>query len=244
MSKHKLTDVISEIAGIPVDSFSIIDQPLDIHVQMEYWEAMGKIDEELDSKELLSQKEQLFDADFAIESKKKLLSKLSMLPEVSAFRAIERYSQNPDSELKDWSLLAVQQSKTLLRNSLLNNNQLIISTGLGGKGTKLRYFVVLIAQKEKPFTELNQHIVTSEFEYILPKYEGELETVEFEDNLAAAKLLIPLSEPVQDIVKEILNKCNELGNFLENNFVVTNIKEMPFDEIREMLNENDFTPLD
>ncbi len=48
-------------------------------------------------------------------------------------------------------MLAFQENKMLLESSLLDENQILISTGLGGKGMKLRYFTVMQTFDRKGF---------------------------------------------------------------------------------------------
>jgi hypothetical protein len=55
--------------------------------------------------------------------------------------------------LKDWAALSLQESRMTLESSLLDENQVIISTGLGGKAKKLRYFAVIAAKRRENFSE-------------------------------------------------------------------------------------------
>jgi hypothetical protein len=73
----------------------------------------------------------------------------------------------------------------LLQSKFLDENQVFISTGLGGKGSKLRYFVVLVNSFDK-YDKLQQKLIKTELDFFLKKHDAELEQVRF-----CRKLLFP-----------------------------------------------------
>ena len=127
----------------------------------------------------------------------------------------------------------------LIESKLLDENKVLISTGLGGKGFKLRYFVVLFSKDEKEFGPFQQKIIRNELTYAIKKVNGELEEITFHDHLATVISVIPLHVSVQDLFYNIIDECNILGNFLNSNYIITNLKILTLDEIHEILAEND-----
>jgi len=91
-----------------------------------------------------------------------MLVKLASINSVEAFRTIERYLKEPNHSLRDWAKLAFQESKLLLESKLLDENQVLISTGLGGKGMKLRYFTVILSDTGENLTKIQKKIINSE----------------------------------------------------------------------------------
>ena len=142
------------------------------------------------------------------------------------------------NDIHKWAVLALQESRMLLESSLLDENQVFISTGLGGKGSKLRYFIVLLSNTNNEFSEVHRKIIKSEFEFILKNYDAEVEKINFKHNFSTILCLIPLNISIQNVFEEIIKECNQYGNFLKSNFIVTNVKILSVKEISEFLEKN------
>lgn len=226
---------IQELLGNFKGSYSVLQEQVDIDVQLEYFEASKKYRKAKSNKEALSQIDDLFLTDTDSERKKQLLILLASVDEVEAFRAIEKYRNAPDPGLKDWATLALQESRILLESSFLDENKVFISTGLGGKGDKLRYFVVFIAKKGVELNDLQKRIIKNELKYVFNKYDSEIEDASYSDHYATVKAIIPLNVSLNTLFTEIIDECNELGDFLHSNVIVTNVKELTNDEINDYL---------
>jgi hypothetical protein len=57
----------------------------------------------------------------------------------------------------------------------------------------------------------------------------------FSGSLATMTTTIPLKVIIKQIFTEAIAECNLYGNFLISNFIITNVKELSFDEIRKYL---------
>ena len=170
MDQDNLYDKIQDILGNLHGNFNILEEQIDIEIQLEYFETSKNIKKLFDKKEALNNMESLFADTLSIEEKKSLLIKLASIDKVEAFRIIERYILSPDPLLKDWATLALQESRMLLESIFLDQNQIFISTGLGGKGKKLRYFIVFLAKINSEFGEIQKKILKTEIEYFFTKY--------------------------------------------------------------------------
>lgn len=235
--EENIYDKIQEIFGQFPDNLNILEESINIDLQMEYFEYSKKIKKDLISSKILSAKDQLFDLEKTVSSRKKLLVQLASVEEVEAYRTIEKYLHNPDPELRDWAMLAFQESRMLLQSKFLDENQVFISTGLGGKGSSLRYFVVLIAKEVVSFTDLQKKIIRNEFDFTLKKYQGELENIGFEENFATLMTIVPIKVSIRDIFKEAIGESNQYGDFLKANFIVTNVKKLSLDEIKDFIHK-------
>ena len=116
------------------DNFSVLEEQIDVELQMEYYKYGKQISREESSVEVLSRKDDLFRQDVPLDDKKNLLVLLAAVNEVEAFRAIENYVKKPDEGLHDWAVLALQESRMVIHSMLLDEQQVFISTGLGGLG--------------------------------------------------------------------------------------------------------------
>lgn len=233
--EENIYDKIQEIFGQVPENLNILEESINIELQMEYFEFSKKIKKNLVTENVLKSKDQLFQKELAVSARKKLLVQLASVEEVDAYRTIEKYLKEPDPELKEWAILAFQESRMLLQSKFLDENQVFISTGLGGKGSSLRYFVVLISNEDSPFSELQQKIIKNEFEYTLKRNAGEVENLNFEENFATLLTILPIKVSIRDIFKEAISESNQYGNFLKSNFIVTNVKKLNIEEIKDFI---------
>ncbi len=169
MEGENIYDKIQEIFGEVPGTFSILEEKIDIDLQMEYFEFSRTIKKDMDGREVLKRRNQIFDFNKDAGDRKSLFAMLASLEDVSAYRTIEKYLKAGHPELRNWAILALQESRMLLESKLLEESQVFISTGLGGKGSKLRYFVVLIGKEKHGFSDLQKRIIKNEFEDILSK---------------------------------------------------------------------------
>lgn len=225
------------IASLP-ENFSILEEQIDVELQMEYFNYARDIKSKFSSEFVLHHKDDLLNPSVSLEEKKDLLVFLASQEKVEAFRVIEKYAQNPDPELRAWSVLALQESRMVIQSSLMDEQQVYISTGLGGKGQKLRYFVVFIANENVgQFSSSQQKLIHNELEYSLKRHEGVLEEIGFDKDLAEALLLLPVKSDIQKVFSSVINECNEYGNFVRQDIIITNVKRMTKIEIRNFINK-------
>jgi hypothetical protein len=232
---ENLYDKIRELIGKVPENVSIMEDTIDVDLQVEYFEYSKRISTEYDGDWALDQIELLKEDDYPIKGKKQILARLATMEDVSAYRAIEAYASDPDRELREWSILALQESRMHLESHFLEENQVFISTGLGGKENKLRYFVVLIARNREILTSFQKRIIRDEFSYVMKKYDGEIEDFKSSGYLAAMTMLIPIQHPVKDIFTEGINESNQYGDFLRENCIVTNVKKLTFAEVEAFI---------
>jgi len=242
---------IQEFFGGLNNNFSLMEDPVDVGVQMSYFETSGRLRGAIEEKTMLLRKDELFSHDVSPDNKRLLMVQLANVPHPEIYRALESYSKNPDAGLEEWSKLALQENRLLLESELLENRQIFISTGLGGKGHKLRYFVVLINKAGNDLKPFQQKVVQDEMSYALQKYDSELEELSFMPQYTTMRVIVPISSDLTRLFREGIDECNQFGDFLLPDFIVTNMKELSEEEIHEALSGNngpmfddDFPPVD
>jgi len=133
-------------------------------------------------------------------------------------------------------VLALQESRMVIQSSLLGEQQVFISTGLGGKGQNIRYFVAMMhAEANTAFTDTQRKLIESEFRFFLSESEGELEEITFDDHFVTAVFLFPLRQNLHTIFKSFVDECNQFGNFLSEDVIITNVKKLNVEEIEEFI---------
>lgn len=203
---------------------------------MEYFDFSRNIRKDFDPEFVLSREQELYTDEVSLESKRELLVSLASIDKPEAYRIIERFVKVAPNEIKDWAILSLQESRLLLESKLLEENQVFISTGLGGLRGKLRYFIALFSESNSNFSDIQRNLIKSEFDFIFPKFEAEVEKVDFFSNYATIVALIPLNIPVKDPIKSVIDECNNLGNFIKQGFLITNVKILTPFEIESLLN--------
>lgn len=221
------------------DNFSILEEQIDIDVQMKYFELAKKIRSRNLTKECFENREQLFLNDVSKERKREILLSIAAIDDVKAFRTIEKFVGSAEGEIKQWAVLALQESRMLIQSSLLDEQQVFISTGLGGKGQKLRYYVVFINKNQQIILSATQQkLLKDELVFELNQHEGEFETMDFSEGFSTVLVMLPLQTDLKKIFRNIIDECNQYGDFLDDDMIVTNVKVMSRNEIIEMLKQN------
>mgnify|MGYP001819399546 CR=1 FL=1 len=236
MEEHEnLYEKIQEILGGSPGNLKILEQQIDMDLQVEYYEFSRKLRNELDESWAYERIQYLLEPGYSHDVKKEILARLASIEKVDCYRAIESYTEKAEEPLKDWALLALNESRMHLESKIMEESQVFISTGLGGREQKLRYFVVLISKANAELTQTHQMVIQNEFEYILKKFDAELEEVNFSGYLATILLLLPMNFSLKMVFQEAIDECNQYGDFLKDDFIVTNVKTLSFKEIIEFL---------
>jgi hypothetical protein len=237
MNEESLYRKIQEaLENIP-ENFNVLEEQIDVQLQMEYFQFSRKLREEENLSGMIDDAGMLFNPLVEEETRKKILVALASSAEVEAFRTIERFLKNPDPGLKDWAILALQESRMLLQSSLLDEQQVFISTGLGGRGRSLRYFVVFLNKEGSGLTNMQKKLLQDELKYVVEKNEGELEEFQVMLDFTTAMVILPLKAALKDIFRGIIDECNQYGNFLDDDMVITNVKKLNTAEIVEILQQ-------
>lgn len=235
MGDENIYDKLKEIFGGIPGNLSVLEEEIDINLQVEYYEVAKLLRDEMIADDVLRDKENIFEQDISNEDKKSLFVQLASLDNVEAYRTIERYVQDPDKELREWAVLAYQESRMLIESKILNESQVFISTGLGGKDSKLRYFLVFFSNKGKKFNSFQKKVLQNETAFYFKQCNAEIEEIKYFDTFTTLKVVIPLNIPLKNLFKDIILECNQYGDFLMSNFIITNVRCLTEQEIYDFL---------
>lgn len=224
---------IKSILSGSSESMRILEDSINIDVQMEYYKMVSKArgsEEPTNSNpyDLLNNK-------LTPDEAKEYLIRLSGTDDVENYRLIEQYVSIASPELKDWALMALNESRFHMVSSLSDENGVFISTGLGGKSNKLRYFIVFVPNNDGLIAE-QKKLVVDEVNFIFPRYDSEIEKTEILDDFICITTLIPVNVAVNVPIKTVIEECLTLGCSLSDGYIVTNVKELSLEEIRRVIN--------
>jgi hypothetical protein len=227
-----------EYFGFKEGSINILEESIDTDTQVEYFEFSRNYNPEKSEEEIIQDKDMIFDHDIPISKKKSTLVELASLNNIEAYRTIEKYVNHPNIKLYEWACLALQESRLHLESNLLDESKVLITTGLGGKGLKVRYFLVFFTPNGESLSISQQAILTKELKYHLLRSNAIFEDIIFEDCFASVLTMIPLSVNLNGLFHQVIDECNLLGDFLYKDFIITNVKALNPEEIRELLRIN------
>lgn len=224
-------------------NYHILEQRVPVELQMEYFRYSGQVRKD-------RAKEKSEDVDYEIcsmsltdpsiepEVKKYILSLLATSKDVRAYRILEDYVQHPDEEVRDWAYMALMECRISLETVLSDEKQVYISTGLGGKGDKLRFFTLMLSSGGKPFLDYQRKEIERELAYALPQADCEIERLEVCERHVELVFLAPVRADLRAIIKGVINECNQYGNPLSGTFTITNVKELTPQEIADIIDKN------
>jgi hypothetical protein len=220
------------------DSFSIIDKAIDLSIQEEYFSFSETIDfDNVDSEEILTESDKLFDRHTPIEAKKRILIFLAHLRTPESCKILEKYLKISEGNLRDWAALSLKECGAFLESVLLQEEGGLISTGLGGKDNKLRYYFIVSSRDGQPFSETHRDTLKRGLETISHKYRSEIEEISFEATYAMIGILIPMDVAVGEVIEQGISECNKMSEFLFPDYYVTNVKKPTYEEISKYLEE-------
>ncbi len=221
-----------------LDSFVLINEAIDLSIQEEYFRFSETIDfDNVDYEEVLTESDKLFDKHSPIESKKRILILLAHLGSPESSRTIEEYLKISEGNLRDWALLSLKECRTFLESVLLQEEGGFVSTGLGGKDNKLRYYFIVSSKDGLPFSETHRETLKRGYETISHKYKSEIEEINLGATYAMIGILIPMDVAVGEVIEEGISECNKTSEFLSPHYYVTNVKKPTREEISKYLEE-------
>jgi hypothetical protein len=220
--------------------FHILEHRVPVEQQMEYFKYSDRIRkevQEINDIDYESYMMDLRDNELSGEKKKRVLSILASSKQVRAYRLLERYVQHPDPELVNWAYMALMESRITLESELSGEKQIYISTGLGGKGQKLRFYVLILSSEGTPFLDYQHNVIEKEFGYALSKEDCEIERITIEDKYVELVFLTPVKVDMKKMLEDVIHECNLYGDFLSEIFTVTNVKELSPEEVGRIVDK-------
>jgi hypothetical protein len=238
--EEDIFDNIDDVLSNLPSEFNILEEEIDVEIQKEFYEASKDLKTvPMNEDDIATLIEHLQEPFLSTNERKESLMELSFCDSVKAYRALEEYKNTTSEDMKPWAILALQQSRMVVQSSLLGEQQVFISTGLGGRSNKLRYFIIFPFNSGQKLYESQISILRKELEFFLTQHDAELEQIEFFDEFATATTLIPLTAPISEIIRNIMEECNQYGNFLSQDILITNMKKFNKEEINELIKNHE-----
>ncbi len=222
--------------------FHILEQRVPVNVQMEYFKYSEEMRKQKSS-DLVTDEEidVIFNlleiSDAPEEEKKQLLTTLAISKSVKAYRLLEEYVEHPDDRVADWAYMALMESRISLESEFSNEKQIYISTGLGGKDERLRFFALFVSKDKLPFQEYQSHVIEREFPYLLSHENCEIERLAKEtvERMPELTRRIFIANRIHD---KTYQEIADGGDFLSEMFTITNVKELSESEVADIISKD------
>jgi hypothetical protein len=227
MNEQEKTEIANLFKSIP-DEFRVIENKIKEKTINEYYETLDNLDNNTKA-EILKSQNNWSDIKSTKETKE-LLVCLSEKGNVKSYRKIEEIIKNGNPEILDFSYVSLKFARLNLENQLSDEPVGFISSGLGGKENKLRYYFV-IKSKEKIEPE-RESIVIHELENICTKNDSEYEESENHGKYVLIKILVSIDFAIGNIIDDLTNRCS----FLDKEYMCTNVEKPSIDFIEKWIN--------
>jgi hypothetical protein len=213
----------------------IMEREVGLDTQMAYMRMSKEVKNNLQPPVIMAGKYELWDDNSSRQSKRRRLAALASMGSPDAIRTLQSYQEAPENGLEDWTYLALQECKLVFQASMLDHPPMFISTGLGGQGQQLRFFGAFFSNDGLPFENARQKVISGEVEYMFSQFNGKLEYIAFSGQFVTFWGLVPLDVSLNEKVQAAIEESNFLGAALRQDFVLTNVKKLTFNELGEIL---------
>ncbi len=230
---------LDDLKAIENEKFFVLEEQIDIDLQAEYFKLSKKLKNQVEQQKAIDDFGFIYDNNLSLNAKKHILVALASVDDVSAYRLLEAYKDAPREELRDWATLAFNESRMLMESSLSNEKQVFISTGMGGKGECLRYFMALFPS-DVEFTDFQKNFVVSEVEFTFKQHKAEIELIQrVSPKFVSFIVLVPIKASIEKLMHETFDACNQFDKFLDDKFIITNVKALSEEEVMQFALEEE-----
>jgi hypothetical protein len=229
---RELQQSLEKIKG----NLHVLETSVSVEKQMEYFRFSEEV-KNTDSKSDIEAQINILSSPISSSAEiKYALAFLAGSGDVKAYRAIESYNEGHDD---DWAVMSLMQAKITLESEFSDEKQIFISTGLGGKGDQLRFFAFFKSNHLKNFSDYQKELIEKEIPYYIQKQGGILETIDIGEKYFTLLFLINIHVDIKMMLEQATSECNQYGDFINRNFIITNVKVFSEEDIRRELLKKD-----
>lgn len=229
-------DDLQEFFGSLPEHFQILEEGVNMDVQDAYLEFTNSMvrtklsDEEVELTGL-----SFMDERHSTEDIKKSLALLAFTGTPGAFNYIRSFYEKSEPELKSWAIMALHECQVFLESDLYDTNIGFISSGLGAKNNKPRYYFLILPTEGQSFTGPQHKIMETELNVVAKSLDCEIECFDFQDTYVGLTILIPMDVAISEFIDPGIKMSNEFGDFVLEHYYATNTEIPTKDEIPGIL---------
>jgi hypothetical protein len=129
----------------------------------------------------------------------------------------------------------MNECRVWLESDLYDSNIGYISSGLGGKNNKPRYYFLVLPIEGHLFTKLQHKIIQTELAIVAESLNCEIESFDFQKLYVGIIVLIPMKVAISKFIELAIRMSNEFGDFVLEHYYVANTEIPSKEEIPEIL---------
>jgi len=211
----------------------VLETNVPVEKQMEFFHFSERVRNDLSNDQAVDEQiKVLTSTQSSLSEIKYALAFLAVSGDVKAYRAIEAYNEaNPG----EWVTMSLLQARITLQSEFSDERQIFISSGLGGKDDLLRFYAFFKSNNGKPFSDYQKKLIEKEMPFYIQHYNGIPEEINIKDNYFYLLFLINIKVDIKLMLDEAIGECNQYGNFINDGFIVTNVKAFSEEEIQSEL---------
>lgn len=153
----------------------------------------------------------------------KIIVILAFRGNIEAYRSLESYLPEAPAEVQDFVRFGLQVSRLMVESELSDQVPSLISTGLGGKGDKIRYILAVFPSHRLTFGETQEKIIRNEWDEACRKAGIETERIRFFLEYSSFSILAPIQTELNGVVRSFIEECNQYGDFIYRGYFLTNV---------------------
>lgn len=185
--------------------------------------------------QFVSKSGKIFEREYPLEEKKKLIFILAHVGTNDCYKALKRYLENPDIELKRWAEIAFDECKNVLESDLREEDQVSVTVGAGKEGNKFRLYFVLSHHKKKDFSKEEMKIITQSASLAAMVLDFVLEDIFIKNNYALISAFHTADQAPATLIEKCIVACNQGENLVSDDYLVTNTHKPSEREIEDYI---------
>lgn len=173
----------------------------------------------------------LYQKELPMQAKKRLIVELVISLRVEALRILEDFILVVPELYRKWLNMALIEAKAAITSTLIDEKQMLVSSGLGGRDGLLRFMMYFISSSQEPLESYQFSLLERELKYKAEAVGGELEKLYPLRHYIVGQLLLPLEYEPKKLIDSLKAELDLYGNFLSHRYLVTNVRPLEEEEI-------------
>lgn len=151
---------------------------------------------------------------------------------IRVLRFIEGLLPELTGEARAWALLAHLDLKMRVLSDLLDEQQVVLSSGLGGEGTLIRINGYCIHRDFARWEPYQRELMSRELADACTGVGGRVEEELWGEEYMIYRCLLPYHTEVARVVESFIASCNQYGEFILSDSHVTNVDLLSHDVVQ------------
>jgi len=94
-----------------------------------------------------------------------------------------------------------------------------------------------MSHRMRPFTDYQRKLIEQEIPFYIDRHDGQMEEIQLGKNYFTMVFLNAFDNDVRTIVHNAIEECNQYGDFISTEYVITNVRRFTVEEIERELNK-------